>query len=210
MKFPTRLLLTCAAIGAAAGVLLIPVNHFSAAIFGVFPPGFAAVAGIWLLPIVVAMALLRRPGVGILVALIAGLVETPFQPYGASAIVTNLMIAVFIEIVFALALYRYWKPWLFYVAALVFGALYAPYAVASIDLPNYGLGLQITFFAVLLLSEVLATWAGLSLAKRVERTGVVRGLAAPVENGRVVRAPKSPAPATGTAAVDPDAAPEAS
>ncbi|MFD1714911.1 ECF transporter S component [Amnibacterium flavum] len=178
-RFPTRYLLTCAAIGAAGGVLLIPANNVAAAVSASLPPLYAAIVGVWILPVITGLALLRRPGVGVLVALLASLVTVPFTPYGARSIITGLMVGIALELPFAIALYRHWRPWLFFVAALLVGGLYAGVSFNSLDLPTFPAGVQIAFVALLLVSVAVAVALGLWLARAVERTGVVRGIARP-------------------------------
>ena len=178
-SFPTRYLLTCAALGAAGGILLIPANNVAAAVSATLPPLYAAIVGVWILPVIAGLALLRRPGVGVLVALLSSLVTVPFTPYGARSLITGVMIGVALELPFALARYRYWRPWLFFVAALIVGALYAGVSFNSLDLVTFPTGVQVAFVALLLASLVASGALGLWLARAIERTGVVRGLARP-------------------------------
>ncbi|NYD68321.1 ECF transporter S component [Agromyces atrinae] len=192
MKTTTRMLLTCAAIGAAGGVLLIPANNIAAAISVVMPLAYAAMTGIWLIPFVFVLALLRRPGVAILAALFASVITSFTTVYGASSLLTNLMIAIALEIPFAISLYRYWRAWVFYVGAAVFGLLYSFTAMAALGVDAWSVPMQATFVLVIIASEIAATWLGLLLARRVERTGVVRGLARP-RAARPARPAKVPA-----------------
>ncbi|WP_353807766.1 ECF transporter S component [Agromyces sp. SYSU T00194] len=188
MRFTTRLLMTCAAIGAAGGLLLIPVNNAAAALAKVVPLAYAAGVGLYLLPFVIALALLRRPGVGVLTALIAGLVNVPFTPYGFSAVVTCVMIGVALEIPFLLSLYRYWRPWVFYVGAGAFAALYSTVSLRSLGVIDFAPAVQVVFVALLVASAVAGTWLGRLIAGRLERTGVVRGLARPAPQRTPVEA----------------------
>ena len=81
-RFPTAILLTCAALGVAGAVLLAPMNWASTILTGPLPFLGMALAGLWLLPSVIALRLLRRPLVGLLVGLISGLVLVPFSGHG--------------------------------------------------------------------------------------------------------------------------------
>ena len=73
-RFPTAILLTCAALGVAGGLLLAPANWLSTILFPGLPFVSVGLAGLWLLTSVIALRLLRRPLVGLLVGLLAGLV----------------------------------------------------------------------------------------------------------------------------------------
>lgn len=121
-RFPTALLLTCAALGVAGGLLLAPANWVSTILFPGLPFVSVALAGLWLLPSVIALRLLRAPLVGLLVGLLAGLVIVPFSGYGFGSVATNLWWAAFTELPFLFVMWRYWGTWLHYVGAVVVGS----------------------------------------------------------------------------------------
>ncbi|MFS0853112.1 ECF transporter S component [Microbacterium sp. 179-I 3D4 NHS] len=174
-RFPTALLLTCAALGVAGAVVLAPANWLST-LLTVGPASFLGMglAGLWLLPSVIALRLLRRPLVGLLVALIAGLVMVPFSGYGFSSVLTNLWWAAFTELPFLFVLWRYWGTWLHYVGAVAAGIVYPISAWAWFDLGSTGIAYQALFFAVTIVSCVGATALGILLADRLHRAGVGR------------------------------------
>jgi energy-coupling factor transport system substrate-specific component len=182
----TRFLMACAAIGAATGVLLLPANFVAAAISAAVPLVYAAMVGIWLIGPVVALAVLRRPGAALLTMLIAGIINIP-TPAGPSAIVTNLMVGVALELGFLVTLYRIWKPWLFYVTAVLFETFYAISAYAFFNIDDMTVPVQGVFFGLMAVSAVVFTGIGLVIARRLEATGVARGIAPQ-------RRPAAPAP----------------
>ena len=171
-RIPTAILLTCAALGVAGGALLAPANWISTILFPGLPFVSVALAGLWLLPSVIALRLLRRPLVGLLVGPLAGLVIVPFSGYGFSSVATNLWWAAFTELPFLFVLWRYWGTWLHYLGALIVGIVYPILAWASFDLGSFGLPLQITFFAVTLGSCLGATALGILIADRLRKAGV--------------------------------------
>ena len=61
LRFPTAILLTCAALGVAGGILLAPANWISTILFPGLPFVSVGLAGLWLLPSVVALRLLLDP-----------------------------------------------------------------------------------------------------------------------------------------------------
>ncbi|GAB7040157.1 MULTISPECIES: ECF transporter S component [Catenuloplanes] len=176
MRLTTRFLMACAAIGAATGILLLPANFAAAAISAALPMVYAAMVGLWLVGPVVALAVLRRPGAGVLTMLIAGIINIP-TPAGPTAIVTNLMVGVALELGFLVTLYRIWRPWLFYVTALAFETWYAISAYAFFDIDDMAVPVQAVFFALMAASAVVFTWLGLVVARRLAATGVARGIA---------------------------------
>ncbi|MFC7530261.1 ECF transporter S component [Actinoplanes sp. GCM10030250] len=172
----TRFLMACAAIGAATGVLLLPANFVAAAVAPTVPLAYATFLGVWLLGPVVAMAVLRRPGAAVLTMLIAGIINIP-TPAGPSAIVTNLMVGVALELGFLVTRYRIWRPWLFYVTALAFETFYAITAYAYFNIDDMAIAVRVVFFALMAASAVVFTWLGLVVADRLTATGVARGIA---------------------------------
>ena len=173
-RFPTVILLTCAALGVAGAVLLAPMNWFSTVLTGPLPFAGMALAGLWLLPSVIALRLLHRPLVGLLVALIAGLVMVPFSGYGFSTVLTNLWWAAFTELPFLFVLWRYWGTWMHYLGALIVGIVYPISAWAWFDLGSMSLFAQIAFFVVAIASCVGGTALGILIADRLRRAGIGR------------------------------------
>lgn len=171
-RFPTAILLTCAALGVAGGILLAPANWVSTLLFAGLPFVSVAIAGLWLLPSVIALRLLRTPLVGLLVGLLAGLVIAPLSGYGFRSIATNLWWAAFAELPFLFVLWRYWGTWLHYLGAAVVGVLYPILAWQSFDLGSVGLGLQLAFFAITLGSCLGGTALGIVIADRLRGAGV--------------------------------------
>ena len=172
VRFPTAVLLTCAALGVAGAVLLGPANWISTLLSGGLPFVSMGLAGLWLLPSVIALRLLRRPLVGLLVALLTGLVLVPFSGYGFSSVLTNLWWAAFTELPFLFVLWRYWGTWMHYLGAVIVGIVYPISAWAWFDLGSMSLFAQAAFFAVTIASCVGATALGIFIADRLRRAGV--------------------------------------
>lgn len=193
----TRYLLTCAVIGVAGGLLLMPVFIiFSAAAVAAAPIVYAVVVGIWFLPGALSQNLLRRGGAAALTMLIAGLVSVPFTPYGWAAVASTLTVGVLQEIPFAFTLWRYWKAWLVYLWAFIVGVAYSYLLWGTYGagiLPDWMLAVMMPVVAA---SSLFFTWLGRYLADRVARTGVARGLQPAV----VRRSSKKTAEAAGASA----------
>ncbi|WP_203711055.1 ECF transporter S component [Asanoa siamensis] len=172
----TRFLMACAAIGAATGVLLIPTNFAAFSVSASVPLAYAPMVGLWIIGPVVALAVLRRPGSAVLTTFIAGVISIP-TPAGPSAVVTCLMVGTAIELGFLVTRYRVWAPWLFHLTAAVFTVLYALSAYAAFDISTMPAWAQVVFFALMLGSQAAFTALGLVVARRLEATGVARGIA---------------------------------
>jgi len=150
----------------------------------VAPLFYGAVIGVYFLPGVVAQALLRRGGVALITAVIAGLVSVPFQPIGFMAVMAAGSIGALQEVPFLIALYRYWRAWLFYVTATIAGVAFGLgvfFAQGAETAQPWAQALHIGLFAV---SPVVFTGIGRAVAKALERTGAGRGLQGPVVRSR--------------------------
>ena len=174
-RVTTAYLLTCAVIGVAGGLLLAPANWLSTVLFATVPFLAVATAGLWLLPAVIALRLLQRPGAGLLVGLISGLVLIPFSGYGFGSVATNLWWAFFAEVAFLVVIYKFWTIWQHYAGAVVVGIAYPILAAQSYDLAALPLWAQILFFVITLASCVGATAIGLAIAAGLRKAGVASG-----------------------------------
>jgi energy-coupling factor transport system substrate-specific component len=168
----TAYLLTCAVLGVAGALLLAPANWLSTVLFATVPFVGIALAGLWLLPAVIALRLLQRPGAGLLVGLISGLVLVPFSGYGFTTVYTNLFWAFFAEVAFLVVGYRFWSLGQHYAGAALVGLAYPILAWQSYDLGSFPLPIQLLFFALNLASCLAATALGLALAAALRHTGV--------------------------------------
>lgn len=175
-RFSTQYLLTCAAIGAGGGLLLIPANNLAAAIAAAVPLLYAAIVGVWVVPSVVALDLIRRPGAAVLTSFFAGLVLIPFTPYGVRSVVTCLIFGIILELPFLATLYRRWSPWIFFGATLVLLALYSLLAYRTYAVETFEPWAQVTFFGLMLVSAFAFTGLSLLLSSRLRKAGVARVL----------------------------------
>ncbi|GII98206.1 energy-coupling factor transport system substrate-specific component [Sediminihabitans luteus] len=188
----TRYLMTCGAIGAATGVLLIPVNLVAFGALAAAPTLVAALVGFWLVGGVIALALLQRPGAALITSVISGIFAIP-TPAGLTAVLTMAMVGVALELGFAVTLYRVWSPWLFYVSTAVIAAVYLTMVFPAYEMGSASTLAQVMFVLTLFVSMVGAAWLGLLLARRLAATGVTRGLA-PVRRPAATTATTTTAP----------------
>ncbi len=171
-RVPTAYLLTCAAIGVAGGLMLAGAWALSVSLFVTVPFASVAVAGLWLVPAVIALRLLRRPGAGLVVGLVAGLAMAPV--WSVTAVATTMFWSAFAEAPFTLTAYRRWHTWLHYLGAAAVGASYPFLAAQSFDLWTMAPPV-LTAFVVLCAASCLAgTWIGVRIADRLREAGVAR------------------------------------
>ncbi|ALJ22241.1 ECF transporter S component [Microbacterium sp. No. 7] len=171
-RVSTAYLLTCAAIGVAGGVLLAVGWWLSLGLFATVPFVSVAIAGLWVLPAVIALRLIQRPFAGLLVGLVSGLVLAPF--YTVSAIATTLFWSFFPELPFLVTLYRRWSTWLHYAGAAAVGIAYPILAAQSFDLWSMAPGVLVAFIGLCLVSCLAGTALGVLIADRLRAAGVAR------------------------------------
>ncbi|MFF1879624.1 ECF transporter S component [Leifsonia sp. NPDC058230] len=180
----TRLLLTCAAIGVAGGIVFSISAYVSGTLAAAAPMFYGAVIGVYFLPGVIAQALLRRGGVALITSVIAGLVSVPFQPIGFAAVMAAGSIGLLQELPFAVTLYRYWRAWLFYAAVTVAGLVFGFGVFIAQGAEQSQPWVQVVHIGLFVLSPILFTWIGRAVAAALDRTGVGRGLQLPVVRPR--------------------------
>ncbi|MGW8482258.1 ECF transporter S component [Microbacterium sp. NPDC055903] len=172
IRISTRLLLVCAALGVAGGILLAPSNWLSTLLLTTgWPPLSVAIAGLWLLPSVIALRLLRTPLVGILVGILSGLVIVPFSGYGFMSVVSNVSWAAFAELPFLVVLWRFWHTWQHYSGAVLLGIVYPLFAWEFFDMTMQPVWSQVLLFVVTMASCVGATALGILIADRLSAAG---------------------------------------
>ena len=180
----TRLLLTCAAIAVGGGLIGIPNAYLFNTLSVAAPWALGVAAGLYILPGIIAQAAIRRGGVGLLTQLLAGLAAAPFVPTGILSVTAFVLLGVLIEIPFLLGLYRYWRPWLFYVSGIWVAVFYSVFWGLFYNTLSGGPLLFIGQPVLLLLSMAVVTTIALLIARRLARTGVLRGVQADEDRRR--------------------------
>ncbi|MET4637622.1 ECF transporter S component [Mycetocola sp. 2940] len=173
----TRLLLTCAAIGVAGGLVFVASGYVQGLVAATLPIAYGLLVGIYFLPGVIAQSLLRRGGVALLTGLFAGLVAAAFSPqWFFRYLGAGLAIGVLQELPFLITRYRYWRAWIFYLAATVAGLILGFGVFVVIGLSSFAGWANLVYFALFAVSPVIVTWLGRIIADRLDKTGVARGL----------------------------------
>lgn len=170
-RYTTRTIMTAAAIGAAVGVVLIPLNFVTAPIQATLPILAVAVYGVWGIAALVPLALLRRAGTGVIGATAAGLVSS-ISPYGLFMVVMMIGWGLFMELPFAMARYRHFGWRMFVAAGAVAGALSCAMSWAMLDLGSLSPTMAIAICAVQLASFVACSALSLVIAHALGRAGI--------------------------------------
>jgi energy-coupling factor transport system substrate-specific component len=131
-------LLTAAVLAVALGVAFWGFDSFVYPVIGLitagFPPLGGLATGVWILPAVAGMLLVRRPGAAIFVELIAANVELILgNSWGVTVLISALLQAAGVEIVFAIYRYRRFGS----LTAAIAGALSAVFEIVGYELNAY-------------------------------------------------------------------------
>lgn len=172
---PTRVLLVCAAIGVATGILggiagwvTVPVLAGPAFLYGL-------VLGSHVLPGIIAQEVLRRPLVAIVTHVIAALIASAFNPAWALRFIgTALLFGAIQEGVAALTRYRSWGAWRFFVSAAVIGVFVAVVVFFAAHLSTMEPWAQIAYLVISVLGPIAWTAVGLAIGAALSRAGVAR------------------------------------
>jgi energy-coupling factor transport system substrate-specific component len=171
----TRLLLVCAAIGVATGIiggiagLLTPVVLLAA------PFAYGLLLGSHVLPGIIAQEVLRRPLVALITHVIAALVASAFNPAWALRFLgTALLFGAIQEGVAALTRYRAWGAWRFFVSAAVIGVLVAVVVFFAAHLGALPLWAQVLYLVISVLGPIAWTAVGLAIGAALRRAGVAQ------------------------------------
>lgn len=171
----TRVLLVCAAIGVATGILggvagwiTLPVLAGPAFLYGL-------VLGSHVLPGIIAQEVLRRPFVALVTHVIAALISSAFNPaWTLRFIGTALLFGLIQEGVAALTRYRSWGPWRFFLSAAIIGVFVAVVVFFAAHLSVMPLWAQLLYLAISVLGPIAWTAVGLAIGSALSRAGVAR------------------------------------
>ena len=173
----TRLLLTCAAIGVGGGLVFVVSGYIQGLMAATIPILYGSLIGVYFLPGVIAQSLLRRGGVALLTGLFAGLVAAAFSPqWFFRYLGAGIAIGLLQELPFVVTRYRYWKAWIFYLAAAIAGLVFGLGVFVAVGLSHFTGWANLIYFGLFVLSPIAVTWLGRVIADRLDKTGVARGL----------------------------------
>lgn len=171
----TRVLLVCAAIGVATGILggiagwvTLPVLAGPAFLYGL-------VLGSHVLPGIIAQEVLRRPLVALVTHVIAALIASAFNPaWTLRFLGTALLFGAIQEGIAALTRYRAWGAWRFFLSAAVIGVFVAIVVFFAAHLGVQPLWAQIAYLVLSVLGPIAWTAVGMAIGTALSRAGVAR------------------------------------
>lgn len=171
----TSVLLTCAAIGVATGVLGGIAGWVTPVVLATIPILYGFVLGAHVLPGIIAQELIRLPWVALLSHVVAALVASAMAPQWAFRFLgTAILFGGIQELVAAMTRYRVWSAWRFFLSAIVIGILVAVVVAVAAHLSTLALWAQIAYLVLAVLGPIAWTAAGLGVGAALRRAGVAR------------------------------------
>ncbi|MFB8387909.1 ECF transporter S component [Microbacterium sp. NPDC055910] len=169
----TRVLLVCAAIGVATGLLGGIAGWVTVPLLAALPQVYGLVLGVHVLPGIIAQESLRLPWVALTTHLLAALVSCAIAPpYAMQFLGTAILFGGIQELVAALVRYRSWAPWRFFVSAVFIGIVVAAAVFFAANIGTMALWAQILYLTVSVLGPVVWTAVGLAIGAGLRRAGV--------------------------------------
>jgi energy-coupling factor transport system permease protein len=163
-----------ALLGGILGLVLMPATSYALSVGMQIQLLYAPIVGLWFLPPVTAMLLLRRPGVGFVASAVAGVMMSIAPPFEARTIFGMAVLGVVLELGVAVRRYRSWDKPIFAVTILFACALHGWSTWRSLDVASIGLPGQVAFFVLLLLSAQGALILAALIARFAEATWIRR------------------------------------
>ncbi|WP_434811428.1 ECF transporter S component [Microbacterium sp. bgisy189] len=174
-QLSTRVLLVCAAIGVATGIVGGIAGLLTPVVLLVAPFAYGMLLGAHVLPGIIAQEVLRLPLVALTTHVLAALVSSAFNPAWAPRFIgTALLFGAIQEGVAALTRYRSWGAWRFLLSGAIVGVIVAVVVFFAVDLGKLPLWSQIAYLVLSVLAPVAWTAIGLALGSGLRKAGVAR------------------------------------
>ena len=169
----TRVLLICAAIGVATGIVGGIAGLLTPVVLVLAPFAYGLVLGSHVLPGIIAQEVLRLPFVALTTHVIAALIASAFNPAWALRFIgTALLFGAIQEGVAALTRYRAWGPWRFFISGTIIGIIVAVVVFFVANLSEFELWAQIAYLVISVLGPVVWTALGLGIGAALRRAGI--------------------------------------
>lgn len=169
------MLLVCAAIGVATGLLGGVAGWLTPVVLAGAPFAYGLVLGSHVLPGIIAQEVIRRPWVALSTHVLAALVASALAPQWTLRFLgTAVLFGGIQEVVAAITRYRVWQAWRFFISAVLIGILVAVVVWFAADLAALAPWAQVTYLVISLLGPVVWTAIGLGIGAGLQRAGIAR------------------------------------
>ncbi len=175
----TRDILLAAIIGVVFGVVFSIWNGIYGSLDSVTKPLADTIYGMWLVPAILAPAIIRKPGAAIFAEMVAAGVSAYLgSQWGPDTLLSGFVQGAAAELVFAMTGYQRWSLKILSVAAVAsaLGAFVHDWAIYYSDVAT---DLQLLRLVLMALSAVVfAALGSLAIERSLGRSGVLRGRSA--------------------------------
>jgi energy-coupling factor transport system substrate-specific component len=175
----TRDILLAAIVGVVFGVVFFAWNGFYAGLGWVVQPWADVVYGMWIVPVVLAPLLIRKPGAALFAELTAAGVSVLLgSPWGPDTLLSGFVQGAAAELIFAFTGYRLWSVAVLAVAAIASaaGAWIHDWTLYYAD---FAVDIQVLRLAIMAVSAVVfAVFGSLAIERSLRRAGVLGDTAA--------------------------------
>jgi energy-coupling factor transport system substrate-specific component len=176
-SWSTRDLLVTAVIGIVFGLLTIGLDYISAALIAVNPALVSILSGLYYLPLIMVMYIVRRPGAAVLTILIVELALLPFNPFGWMTTLTSVIFGIACEAPFLLTRYRDFRTRILLISGAAASLLSFAGMFAFTGLSGLTAFVQIGALVLFVVSGVVAGGLAKALADAIAKTGVLDSFA---------------------------------
>ncbi|UUT34446.1 ECF transporter S component [Microbacterium elymi] len=171
----TRVLLVCAAIGVASGILGGIAGWVTPVVIAGVPIIYGFVLGAHVIPGIIAQEVLRLPWVALLAHVLAALVASAMAPQWAGRFLgTAVLFGGIQELVAAVTRYRVWRAWRFFISGAVIGILVAVVVGFVVNLASMAPWAQISYLVLSVLGPIAWTAIALAIGAGLHQAGIGR------------------------------------
>ncbi|WP_308492611.1 ECF transporter S component [Microbacterium terrisoli] len=171
----TRVLLVCAAIGVAAGLVGGIAGWVTPVVLASAPIVYGFVLGAHVIPGIIAQETLRLPWVALLSHVLAALVGSAMAPQWAGRFLgTALLFGGIQEGVAALTRYKVWRAWRFFISAVIIGVVVAVVVALVVNLASMPIWAQVAYLILAVLGPVAWTAIALAIGAQLRHAGIGR------------------------------------
>ncbi|WP_165218238.1 ECF transporter S component [Schaalia sp. ZJ1691] len=166
-------LLVSVAVGVAGSIVVVPLTYLQIAATLAHSYLVALTLGLWVIPCLLPLLLVKRPGAALLACGAIGVISAVATPFGLSAIPALLFEGLIVEIPFLVTLYRSWRTIQYYIAGGLLGAFMGFMVPYSTGVKAPSMMLPIVCMLIALVSAMAGTWLCFLIRTKVGRTGVL-------------------------------------
>ena len=170
----TRDILLAAIVGVVFGVVFFVWNGCYAGLAWITPPWSDVVYGMWIVPVVLAPLLIRKPGAALVAELTAAGVSVMLgSPWGPDTLLSAFVQGAAAELVFAFTGYRAWSLVVLALAATA-SAIGAWLHDWVLYYPTVGIEIQVLRVVIMAISAVaFAAFGSLAIERSLRKSGVL-------------------------------------